>query len=34
MTQQHAINWFEIPTANFERAVTFYETLLDRKSVV
>jgi len=28
MTQQHAINWFEIPTANFERAVTFYETLL------
>ena len=23
MTQQNAINWFEIPTADFERAVTF-----------
>jgi predicted enzyme related to lactoylglutathione lyase len=22
------VNWFEIPTANLERAVTFYETLL------
>ena len=24
----HAINWFEIPVKNFERAKTFYETLL------
>lgn len=25
----HAINWFEIPSADFERAVTFYNTILD-----
>lgn len=24
----NAINWFEIPTANFERAVKFYEQIL------
>lgn len=24
----HAINWFEIPAANFERAKKFYETVL------
>lgn len=28
MTQQHAINWFEIPTTDFQRAITFYETIL------
>lgn len=27
----HAINWFEIPAKNFERAVKFYETVLDTK---
>ncbi|HEY0162325.1 MAG TPA: VOC family protein [Edaphobacter sp.] len=26
--KQHAINWFEIPCENLERATTFYETLL------
>lgn len=25
----HAINWFEIPAENFERAKKFYETVLD-----
>lgn len=25
----NAVTWFEIPTADFERATTFYETLLD-----
>lgn len=25
---QHAINWFEIPTIDFQRAVTFYEAIL------
>jgi len=25
----HAINWFEIPVADFARAKTFYETLLN-----
>ncbi|MEC7118799.1 MAG: VOC family protein [Pseudomonadota bacterium] len=24
----HAINWFEIPTVDLDRAITFYETLL------
>lgn len=24
----NAVNWFEIPAANFERAVTFYQTIL------
>ena len=27
----NAINWFEIPVANFERAVAFYERLLNAK---
>lgn len=27
----NAINWFEIPAANFERAVRFYETILAAK---
>jgi predicted enzyme related to lactoylglutathione lyase len=27
-TLTHAINWFEIPTLNLERAAGFYETLL------
>lgn len=26
-----AINWFEIPASDFERAKTFYETVLDIK---
>jgi uncharacterized protein len=25
---QNAVNWFEIPAADFDRAVTFYSTLL------
>jgi uncharacterized protein len=25
----NAVNWFEIPATNFERAVTFYETILN-----
>ncbi|MFL5739124.1 MAG: VOC family protein [Flavisolibacter sp.] len=25
----HAINWFEIPVENFERAKKFYETIFD-----
>src|SRR6476659_10156478 len=25
----HAINWFEIPVANFDRAKKFYETIFD-----
>jgi uncharacterized protein len=29
----HAINWFEIPASNFERAKTFYETLLSIKMI-
>ncbi|MFH2143619.1 MAG: VOC family protein [Bacteroidota bacterium] len=27
----HKINWFEIPVLDFERAKTFYETILDIK---
>jgi predicted enzyme related to lactoylglutathione lyase len=26
---QNAINWFEIPAADFDRAVTFYNTVLE-----
>ena len=26
--KRNAINWFEIPTANFERAKKFYETII------
>ncbi|HEY0607047.1 MAG TPA: VOC family protein [Herpetosiphonaceae bacterium] len=26
---QHTITWFEIPAVDFDRAVTFYSTLLD-----
>jgi uncharacterized protein len=26
---KHAINWFEIPAADFERATAFYNTILD-----
>jgi predicted enzyme related to lactoylglutathione lyase len=29
----NAITWFEIPTTNVQRAVAFYEVLLDRKLV-
>ncbi|MEB2781304.1 VOC family protein [Algoriphagus sp. C2-6-M1] len=28
---KNAINWFEIPAKNFERAKLFYETVLDAK---
>ena len=28
------INWFEIPVADFERAKTFYETVLDKQLFV
>jgi len=28
MAVTHAINWFEIPVSNFDRAKTFYETIL------
>ena len=27
-TTQHAVNWFEIPVRNLDRAAAFYETLL------
>lgn len=27
----HAISWFEIPVTDYDRAVTFYETVLDRE---
>ena len=27
--KRNALNWFEIPSANFERAKKFYETILD-----
>jgi predicted enzyme related to lactoylglutathione lyase len=30
-TRQNAINWFEIPCADLDRATTFYETLLGAK---
>lgn len=30
-TQQHAVNWFEIPVKNLERAQGFYEKLLATK---
>jgi len=30
-TRQNAINWFEIPCENLDRATTFYETLLGAK---
>lgn len=29
--RQHAINWFEIPCADLDRATAFYETLLGAK---
>jgi predicted enzyme related to lactoylglutathione lyase len=30
-TNTHAINWFEIPVADFDRAKTFYETIFGYK---
>jgi predicted enzyme related to lactoylglutathione lyase len=30
-TFRHAINWFEIPSTDLDRAATFYEKLFDRK---
>jgi predicted enzyme related to lactoylglutathione lyase len=29
--QNNSITWFEIPTGDFDRAVQFYETILDTK---
>jgi hypothetical protein len=29
----NAITWFEVPTTDIDRAVSFYETLLDRKLI-
>ena len=29
--ESNAVTWFEIPTADFNRATTFYESLLDVK---
>jgi uncharacterized protein len=31
MLAQASINWFEVPAANLDRAVKFYETVLDQK---
>jgi uncharacterized protein len=31
---KNAINWFEIPVSDFDRAQTFYETVLDGKTQV
>ena len=28
---KNAINWFEVPAENFERAKSFYEKVLDTK---
>ena len=28
MMPQHMIHWFEIPTSNYQRAISFYEQLL------
>lgn len=30
----NALNWFEIPVANFDRAVKFYSTILNAKMAV
>jgi len=30
----HAINWFEIPAKNFERAKSFYETVFEIKMMM
>ena len=30
----HAINWFEIPARNFQRAKAFYETVLDTEIII
>jgi uncharacterized protein len=30
----HAINWFEIPAKNLERAKTFYETVLNIQMII
>jgi len=31
MNSKNTINWFEIPVNNFERAISFYESILDIK---
>jgi predicted enzyme related to lactoylglutathione lyase len=31
MVHKYPINWFEIPALDFERAVEFYSTVLDRE---
>lgn len=34
MTHKFPINWFEIPAIDFERAVKFYSTILDKELAV
>ena len=34
MTHKFPISWFEIPASNFERAVAFYRTILDRELTI
>lgn len=34
MTHKYPINWFEIPAADFDRAVKFYSTILDKELAV
>ena len=31
MTHKYPVNWFEIPASNFNRAVKFYSTVLDKE---
>jgi len=31
MTLKNTINWFEIPVSDYERAINFYESMLDIK---
>lgn len=33
MIFKHAISWFEIPTANIDRAQKFYETIFDMQMI-
>ena len=31
MNRKYPVNWFEIPATNFDRAVKFYSTILDKE---
>ena len=31
MTHKYPVNWFEVPATNFERAVKFYSTILNKQ---